>query len=114
MGERAMIQLVIFKESLSIYSICSFAMLNCFVYLIFTYVRFLLDTCRAAIDVLLEYIRASSSASTTRKSSLDHSVQFTTYQAGHHYSATKSGVDLLPFMLSVVISIVASGQLVGR
>ncbi|KAK2594895.1 hypothetical protein QQS21_007394 [Conoideocrella luteorostrata] len=36
------------------------------------------------------------------------------YQAGRHHSATKSGVDLLPLMLSVVISILVSGQLVSR
>lgn len=36
------------------------------------------------------------------------------YQAGRNHSATKSGVDLLPLMLSVVISIVVSGQLVSR
>lgn len=36
------------------------------------------------------------------------------YQAGRHRSATMSGVDLLPLMLSVVVSIVVSGQLVGR
>ncbi|KAJ6143446.1 Major facilitator superfamily domain general substrate transporter [Penicillium samsonianum] len=77
MGDRAMVPLAIFK-SLSIYSICSFAIFNRFIYLIFTY-----------------YIPIY-------------------YQAGRHHSATKSGVDLLPLMLSVVISIVVSGQLVGR
>ncbi|KAJ5158481.1 Major facilitator superfamily domain general substrate transporter [Penicillium coprophilum] len=77
MGDRAMVPLEIFK-SLSIYSICSFAIFNRFIYLIFTY-----------------YIPIY-------------------YQAGRHHSATKSGVDLLPLMLSVVISIVVSGQLVGR
>ncbi|OQE30844.1 hypothetical protein PENFLA_c002G07449 [Penicillium flavigenum] len=77
MGDGAMVPLAIFK-SLSIYSICSFAIFNRFIYLIFTY-----------------YIPIY-------------------YQAGRHHSATKSGVDLLPLMLSVVISIVVSGQLVGR
>ncbi|KAJ5455266.1 Major facilitator superfamily domaingeneral substrate transporter [Penicillium sp. IBT 31633x] len=78
MGDRAMVPLAIFKRGLSIYSICSFAIFNRFIYLIFTY-----------------YIPIY-------------------YQAGRHHSATKSGVDLLPLMLSVVISIVVSGQLVGR
>ncbi|KAJ6629312.1 ABC transporter [Mycena sp. CBHHK59/15] len=35
------------------------------------------------------------------------------YQAGRDHSATKSGVDLLPLMLAVVVSIVLSGQIVG-
>lgn len=78
MGDQAMVPLAIFKRGLSIYSICSFAIFNRFIYLIFTY-----------------YIPIY-------------------YQAGRHHSATKSGVDLLPLMLSVVISIVVSGQLVGR
>jgi hypothetical protein len=39
MGDRAMVPLAIFK-SFSIYSICSFAIFNRFIYLIFTYVRF--------------------------------------------------------------------------
>ncbi|KAL2827793.1 major facilitator superfamily domain-containing protein [Aspergillus cavernicola] len=78
MGDGAMVPLAIFKRGLSIYSICSFAIFNRFIYLIFTY-----------------YIPIY-------------------YQAGRHHSATKSGVDLLPLMLSVVISIVVSGQLVGR
>jgi len=77
-SERAMVPLAIFKRGLSIYSICSFAIFNRFVYLIFTY-----------------YIPIY-------------------YQAGRHHSAVKSGVDLLPLMLSVVISIVVSGQLVHR
>ncbi|KAJ7923408.1 ABC transporter [Mycena leptocephala] len=36
------------------------------------------------------------------------------YQAARHHSATRSGVDLLPFMLGVVITIVFAGQIVGR
>ncbi|KAJ7168875.1 ABC transporter [Mycena filopes] len=36
------------------------------------------------------------------------------YQAARAHSATKSGIDLLPFMLSVVISVISSGQLVGK
>ncbi|KAJ3709983.1 major facilitator superfamily domain-containing protein [Lentinula raphanica] len=36
------------------------------------------------------------------------------YQAVRHRTATDSGIDLLPFMLSVVLSVVGSGQLVGR
>ncbi|KAJ7624664.1 ABC transporter [Roridomyces roridus] len=35
------------------------------------------------------------------------------YQAARHSSATDSGVDLLPFMLGVVITIIGSGQVVG-
>ncbi|KAJ5827173.1 Major facilitator superfamily domain general substrate transporter [Penicillium robsamsonii] len=77
MGDRAMVPLAIFKSGLPIYSICSFAIFNRFIYLIFTY-----------------YIPIY-------------------YQAGRHHSAIKSGVDLLPLMLSVVISIVVSGQIVG-
>ncbi|KAJ3873568.1 ABC transporter [Lentinula edodes] len=36
------------------------------------------------------------------------------YQAVRHRSATESGINLLPFMLSVVLSVIGSGQLVGR
>ncbi|KAJ7174162.1 ABC transporter [Mycena crocata] len=36
------------------------------------------------------------------------------YQAVRHHSATKSGIDLLPFMLGVVITIISSGQIVGK
>ncbi|GAA5937593.1 MDR family MFS transporter [Sporobolomyces koalae] len=35
------------------------------------------------------------------------------YQAAKHHSATKSGVDILALMLSVVISVIASGRIVG-
>ncbi|KAF7303146.1 Major facilitator transporter-like protein [Mycena kentingensis (nom. inval.)] len=36
------------------------------------------------------------------------------YQAARHHTATKSGIDLLPFMLSTVLTIIISGQLVGK
>ncbi|KAJ7631431.1 ABC transporter [Mycena polygramma] len=36
------------------------------------------------------------------------------YQAVRHHSATKSGIDILPFMLAAVITIIGSGQIVGR
>ncbi|KAJ6622510.1 major facilitator superfamily domain-containing protein, partial [Mycena sp. CBHHK59/15] len=36
------------------------------------------------------------------------------YQAVRHRSATSSGIDLLPFMLGVVITVIASGQIVGK
>ncbi|KAJ7052200.1 ABC transporter [Mycena amicta] len=36
------------------------------------------------------------------------------YQATRHHSATKSGIDLLPFMLGTVLTVVSSGQIVGR
>ncbi|KAJ7122581.1 ABC transporter [Mycena crocata] len=36
------------------------------------------------------------------------------YQAVRHQSATKSGIDLLPFMLGVVVTVIFSGQLTGR
>ncbi|KAJ7212655.1 ABC transporter [Mycena pura] len=36
------------------------------------------------------------------------------YQAVRHHSATKSGIDLLPFMLGVVLTVIISGQIVGR
>ena len=36
------------------------------------------------------------------------------YQVTRDYSATKSGVALLPFMLAVVLSVVTSGQIVAR
>jgi MFS family permease len=36
------------------------------------------------------------------------------YQAVRHKSATSSGINLLPFMLGVVVSVLGSGQLVGR
>ncbi|KAJ7500298.1 ABC transporter [Mycena galericulata] len=35
------------------------------------------------------------------------------YQAVRHRTATDSGIDLLPFMLGVVITVIGSGQLVG-
>ncbi|KAJ7691182.1 transporter [Mycena rosella] len=36
------------------------------------------------------------------------------YQAVRHRSATDSGIDILPFMLGVVITVLTSGQLVSR
>ncbi|KAJ7735513.1 transporter [Mycena metata] len=36
------------------------------------------------------------------------------YQAARAHSATKSGIDLLPFMLGIVITVITSGQLVGK
>ncbi|KAJ7851242.1 ABC transporter [Mycena olivaceomarginata] len=36
------------------------------------------------------------------------------YQAVRHHSATKSGIDILPFMLAQVLTIVAAGQVVGK
>ncbi|KAJ6566269.1 transporter [Mycena capillaripes] len=36
------------------------------------------------------------------------------YQAVRHHSATSSGIDLLPFMLGVVVTVISTGQLVGR
>ncbi|KAJ7646421.1 hypothetical protein DFH06DRAFT_1424394 [Mycena polygramma] len=36
------------------------------------------------------------------------------YQAVHHHSATKSGIDILPFMLASVITIISAGQIVGK
>ncbi|KAJ7649594.1 major facilitator superfamily domain-containing protein [Mycena rosella] len=36
------------------------------------------------------------------------------YQAGRHQTATASGTDLLPFMLGIVVTVISSGQLVGR
>ncbi|SCV73983.1 BQ2448_6413 [Microbotryum intermedium] len=36
------------------------------------------------------------------------------YQAGRDHTATKSGIDILPFMLSVVLSVVLGGQMVAR
>ncbi|KAJ7718769.1 ABC transporter, partial [Mycena maculata] len=36
------------------------------------------------------------------------------FQAVRHHSATASGIDLLPFMLAVVVTIIGSGQIVGR
>lgn len=51
MGDGAMVPLAIFK-SLSIYSICSFAIFNRFIYLIFTYVRFIYISCVTTTDVL--------------------------------------------------------------
>ncbi|KAJ7146843.1 transporter [Mycena epipterygia] len=36
------------------------------------------------------------------------------YQAARHRSATASGIDLLPFVLSVVLSGIISGQVVGK
>ncbi|KAJ7644629.1 ABC transporter [Roridomyces roridus] len=35
------------------------------------------------------------------------------YQAVRHRTATDSGVDLLPFMLGVVLTVISSGQIVG-
>ncbi|KAF7348376.1 Major facilitator transporter-like protein [Mycena sanguinolenta] len=39
------------------------------------------------------------------------------YQAAHHHSATRSGLDLLPFMLGTVFAVIVSGQIstkIGR
>ncbi|KAJ6577046.1 ABC transporter [Mycena vulgaris] len=36
------------------------------------------------------------------------------YQAGKNHSATSSGIDLLPFLLGVVLTVIGSGQLVAR
>ncbi|KAJ7675215.1 major facilitator superfamily domain-containing protein [Mycena rosella] len=36
------------------------------------------------------------------------------YQAVRHHTATASGIDLLPFMLGVVLTVISTGQLVGK
>jgi hypothetical protein len=36
------------------------------------------------------------------------------YQAVKHHSATASGINLLPFMLGTVLSVISAGQIVGR
>jgi len=36
------------------------------------------------------------------------------YQAVKHHSATSSGINLLPFMLGTVLSVISAGQLVGK
>ncbi|KAJ7730807.1 transporter [Mycena metata] len=36
------------------------------------------------------------------------------YQASRGHSATKSGLDLLPFMLGVVVTVIAAGQIVSK
>ncbi|KAJ7841312.1 MFS general substrate transporter [Mycena olivaceomarginata] len=36
------------------------------------------------------------------------------YQAVRHHSATKSGIDLFPFMLALVLTVIAAGQIVGK
>jgi MFS family permease len=36
------------------------------------------------------------------------------YQAVKHHSATASGINLLPFMLGTVLSVIGAGQIVGR
>ncbi|KAF7364979.1 Major facilitator transporter-like protein [Mycena venus] len=36
------------------------------------------------------------------------------YQSARHHSATKSGIDLLPFMLGVTLTVIFAGQIVGR
>ncbi|KAJ7445080.1 ABC transporter [Mycena latifolia] len=36
------------------------------------------------------------------------------YQAVRHSSATSSGIDLLPFMLGVVLTVISCGQVVGK
>ncbi|KAF7335567.1 Major facilitator transporter-like protein [Mycena venus] len=36
------------------------------------------------------------------------------YQAVRHHSATKSGIDLLPFMLGLVLTVILAGQIVGK
>jgi len=36
------------------------------------------------------------------------------YQAARHKSATDSGINLLPFMLGLVITVIASGQLISK
>ncbi|KAJ7111784.1 ABC transporter [Mycena epipterygia] len=36
------------------------------------------------------------------------------YQAVRHHSATSSGIDLLPFMLGLILTLITAGQLVGK
>lgn len=36
------------------------------------------------------------------------------YQAAKHHSATQSGIDLIPFMLSLVLTLIIGGQIVGK
>ncbi|KAJ7116936.1 major facilitator superfamily domain-containing protein [Mycena epipterygia] len=36
------------------------------------------------------------------------------YQAVRHHSATKSGIDILPFALGVTLTLISAGQLVGK
>ncbi|KAJ6577047.1 transporter [Mycena vulgaris] len=36
------------------------------------------------------------------------------YQAVRHRTATESGIDLLPFMLGIVLTVITSGQIVGK
>lgn len=36
------------------------------------------------------------------------------YQATRHHTATMSGIDLLPFMLGAVLSVIAIGQIIGQ
>ncbi|KAJ7806014.1 ABC transporter [Mycena olivaceomarginata] len=36
------------------------------------------------------------------------------YQAVRHHSATTSGIDLLPFMLAVILTVISAGQVVGK
>ncbi|KAJ7269948.1 putative transporter [Mycena rebaudengoi] len=36
------------------------------------------------------------------------------YQAVKHHSATKSGIDIFPFVLGVIITLIASGQIVAK
>ncbi|KAJ7430496.1 ABC transporter [Mycena galericulata] len=36
------------------------------------------------------------------------------FQAAKHHSATQSGIDLLPFLLGVILTLVIGGQIVGR
>lgn len=104
-----MVPLFIFK-SISIYAICLFAVLNRFNLLIFTYI----------CDFHLVYAKNSPTpccSISVRHNRMEcmfaHDGVAIYYQAGRDHSATKSGVDILPLMLSVVVSIVISGQIVG-
>jgi MFS family permease len=36
------------------------------------------------------------------------------YQAAKHHTATASGINLLPFMLGTVLSVISAGQIVGK
>ncbi|KAJ3997132.1 ABC transporter [Lentinula boryana] len=86
-GDIAMVPTQIFK-SRSVYAIITYSFLTRFSLLLFSY---------ASITsfIFAQYIPIF-------------------YQAVRHRTATDSGIDLLPFMLSVVLSVIGSGQLVGK
>lgn len=113
MGDRALVPPKVFK-SISVYAICLSAFFTRCSLLIYTY--YIPSKCLAAAGLAGNFrstrLRAflGSFAPATGTDSLPSAVY---YQAVRHHNATKSGIDILAFMLAVVISVVAAGRIVS-